>query len=398
MSNTMFLDKVVEYELLDEEEARILSQKCKRLNVSSEIFMLACRIINRDSIKKFNLLVKGCVNLSKQEVRSLFNLDILKREINKIKNNGAKPKEPRGKKVKKEYLPVPQIGDEIDHYEIKELISRSKTSVIYKAYHKFLNTDVALKIFFPETVFSNPLVPEKFWAEAVNNARINHPGIVKTMDAGKKENFTYVVSEYLDCTSMEKIVHNYGPVEPVKAITIIMNICKSLEHCLKLGLLNKNLKPENIVITKSAKIKLLNFGLTPIINQSEKINSAKRKIYDIPYFIAPEQLININKIDFRADMYSLGCILYYFVTGRRPFETNSVASMVSMHLKEKPVSPELITPAVNRELSGLIMKLLEKNSYCRYKNYSSLYNDLKNIAFKYVQNAKAEIIVNNTAG
>ena len=151
MQESGFINEIIiPYEILNKEEAGLLLNECTKSNVTPEFFMLACRVLEKEAILAINHFRKGVFKLNKQQVRVFFNFDILSREIIKIKNKETRAKLPS----------YPEIGEELDKYVIKEVLGKGATSMVYKAYHKFLWINVVLKVLSPQLTIDDPTIQE----------------------------------------------------------------------------------------------------------------------------------------------------------------------------------------------------------------------------------------------
>lgn len=370
MFNTEFVDEIiVPYQVLDPSSIQILLRECKSLNVNPEIFILTVRGICRHSLMTLNLLRKGLTSMSRDEVIKSFNLDVLVSEINKLKQ----------KTNSFEIPTLPEIGDYLDKYQIKEILGKGATSVVYKAVNIFLKMDVALKVLSPQLVAEDILIQEKFLDEAVHSSKLSHNGAVRILDAEKRGKHTYIVMEYINGRTLEAILKQSSKFSSKAVIKIAIEICKVLEEGQKIGLIHQDIKPGNIMISNKSEVKLADFGLARIINEPSKYQTISGKIYGTPYYMSPEAFTDPEKIDFRSDMYSLGATFYHLLTGKLPFETNSIMKIISMHVYDKPINPIELSNDIPPILAKIVMKLLEKEPKNRYQSYSELLNDLRSV-------------------
>jgi len=349
------------------------------LNVTPEFFLLSCKALTKDSILKLNHAKKSDIKLPKEDVLSLFNLEILKEEIEKIKTDSLDSKIPS----------YPKLDEEIDKFIIKDVLGKGATSMVYKAHHKYLNMSVALKVLSPQLILEDSSIQEKFLNEAMTSARLSHPNIVKILDANRTNKYTYIVMEYIEGFTLEEIISKVGYIDPTKAIKIGLEVSNVLEYALKqFNIIHRDIKPGNIMVTKKSEIKLADFGLAKIINEPDMYQTISGEIYGTPYYMSPEQIIDYNNVDHRSDMYSLGATLYYLVTGKLPFDSKNLAQIIFMQINQKPVAPILARENVSQNLSNLIMKLLEKDLKNRYQGYTELIQALRLIAQEYISNNK----------
>jgi serine/threonine protein kinase len=381
MYNPEFINKIIiPYNVLNKDEAELLAFQCQKSQITPEFYLLATRVLTKPAILELNLLKKGCTTLSRNEVLSYFDLDQLKNEIRKLIDKKV-PVE-----TVNEISRLPEVGDIIDKYEIKAVLGKGATATVYKAFHLFLRIEVALKVLSPQLILSDSTIQEKFIDEAVHSAKFSHHNLIRIFDADRRGNYTYIVMEYITGKTVEEYIKEQGALKPLNVLKIIIDLCKVLESVSKSGLIHRDIKPGNIMINNNSEVKLADFGLAKIIDEPEKYQTISGKIYGTPYYMSPEQFTDSNNVDFRADMYSLGATVYHMVTGKLPFDTNSIQKIIYMHFNETPVSPDKVSSKISAEFAAVIMKLMEKKPEDRYQSYTELINDLKKVVQSYQSN------------
>jgi serine/threonine protein kinase len=374
MYNPDFINNIlIPFNILNQKEAEILAFQCRKLKISTELYLLAIKVLSKQSILDLNLVNNGCTRLSPEKIRQYFDLPLLKEEIRKLID----------KKVPTEIPTLPEVGEIIDKYEIREVIGKGATATVYRAFHQFLKIEVALKVLSPQLIISDPLIQDKFIDEAMHTAKLSHHNLIKIYDVEKRGQYTYIVMEYIQGSTVDTILKKQGRIKPLSGIKIVTELCKVLGKLYESGMIHRDIKPGNIMINNKSEIKLADFGLAKIIDEPDKYQTISGKIYGTPYYMSPEQFNTPDKVDLRSDLYSLGATIYHMVTGRVPFETNSIQKIVYMQLFETPAAPDSISDTISPEFSRLIMKLLEKDPDKRYQNYLELNNDLQEIAATY---------------
>ncbi len=280
----------------------------------------------------------------------------------------------------------PEIGEVLGKYKLISELGKGTTATVYKASHKYLNVDVALKVLSPQLISENESIRDRFIEEAMNHAQLVHNNLVRIIDVEKEEKFTYIVMEFVDGDTLDKILKEKGTIPPLKAIKIILEVCKALNHAFSQHMIHRDIKPGNIIITKDSQVKLTDFGLAKRVHEPDKYDSNTGEIFGTPYYMPPEQFIDSQSVDHRSDLYSLGATFYHLVTGKIPFETNSLKEIFNMHVNSTPIPPYHVNQEVTHELSDVIMKLLEKSLNERYQDYNSLTRDLERIEYNYKLN------------
>lgn len=399
MCNTGFLTKVIlPYGILNKEQANILLQECTKARVSPEFFMVCTGVLDKESILKLNDLKDGKIEIPANNVRNLFDINLLNSEIEKIKLNGIK--------IKNCY--EPEIGEKVNRFIIKEYMGKNALFKVYRAIDTENGINVTLKILASQLIIDDITIQKRFIEEARKNQVLRHPGVVRVIDANQTEKFTYVATEYIKSDSLNEFIKKEKAFDIIDIVKIALEISKTLEYAYtNKNLVHRDLSSENIRITEDGKIKLTDFGLTRIIREPDKYQTISGQIYETPYYMSPEQLMNNDSRDHRSDLYSLGVNLYHLTTGKLPFHSLNLTEVILMHLTKIPVSPcDLVTSKKStnilfvKKLSAIIMKLIEKDINIRYQNYDEVISDLNKIKNEYLDlvilNNKPEVKVLET--
>lgn len=284
-----------------------------------------------------------------------------------------------------------EVGETIGKYTLTSILGKGASAIVYSAFDTELNIEVALKILSPELIQEDQSIEEHFIRDAINNTNLKHPNLVKILGIEKDEQFTYIVMDLFESDSLETIIKGQESIDEIKAIKIILEVCKGLEYALSLNILHRNLKPANILINKAFDIKLTGFGLEKIIQKREHFFTAG-KIYGTLYYMAPELFTKPFNIDARSDLYSIGIVFYYLLTNKLPFSTDNTGEIISRHINNQFTPPNELKSTIPQELSDLVMKLLEKKAENRYQNYSILIAELEKIKSNYYKNDLEEDI------
>jgi tetratricopeptide (TPR) repeat protein/predicted Ser/Thr protein kinase len=244
----------------------------------------------------------------------------------------------------------------VDHqrYKLGEEIGHGGMGVIYQAHDTLLDRDVAVK------VLSGNITEEgrrRLLHEAKTAARLNHPNIVSIFDAGETQGHPYVVMELVEGESL----FSHRPENQEQLIALALQICAALEHAHSNGIIHRDLKPENIILTPQGKIKLLDFGLARSI--ASRVSS-QGAIVGTVFYLAPEMALG-KEVDNRADLYSLGVILYELLTGQLPFDGDDPLTVISQHLYAPVVPPSTLRAEV-LPIEPIILKLLAKKPEERF--------------------------------
>ena len=246
-------------------------------------------------------------------------------------------------------------------YFIENSMGQGRMGAVYKAFDVRLERPVAIKVL--SSSFSEEMV-KRFLSEARSMAQLTHPNIVAIYDCDEHEGKRFMVMEYVSGQSLRDLLRSQGEGKPLPtgtAIEISLGVLQALEYAHRRKIFHRDLCPENILIAE--EVKLTDFSLA-------RFQSGK-SLLEIPMFISspdytsPEQILG-EYVDERADLYSLGIVLYEMLTGRRPFEADSDEALMHLQVHQTPVSPRQYNPSIPRSLEYLILKLLEKNPADRY--------------------------------
>ena len=262
-----------------------------------------------------------------------------------------------------------------NRYELIEKIGGGGMAFVYKAKCKLLNRYVAIKILKPEFVNDQELV-KRFKIEAQSAASLSHPNIVSIYDVGCEDDMHYIVMEYVDGETLKEYIETQGVLKWQEAIRIALEICSAIEHAHKNKIIHRDIKPHNILLTKTGVVKVTDFGIARATTSST-MTMAGKTIGSVHY-ISPEQARG-GFVDEKSDLYSLGIVIYEMLTGKVPFDAQSPVAVALKHIQEMP--QELIgkNPDIPSGLNTIVMKAINKQQNYRYQSATELKNDMKNV-------------------
>ncbi len=227
-----------------------------------------------------------------------------------------------------------------DRYELGEILGFGGMSEVHLARDLRLHRDVAIKVLRADLA-RDPSFYLRFRREAQNAAALNHPAIVAVYDTGEAETATgplpYIVMEYVDGVTLRDIVHTEGPMPSKRAIEVIADACQALNFSHQHGIIHRDVKPANIMISKTGAVKVMDFGIARALADANSVTQTAAVIGTAQY-LSPEQARG-EKVDARSDVYSLGCVLYEILTGEPPFVGDSPVAVAYQHVREDPVPP-----------------------------------------------------------
>jgi len=258
-------------------------------------------------------------------------------------------------------------------YELSHLVARGGMAEVYRAHDRMLDRPVALKILFPELSVDRSFV-ERFRREAQAAANLSHQNIVPVFDWGEDGGTYFIVMEYVDGRPLSAILRSAGPLHPDRAVEIAADVAAALAYAHRHGVIHRDVKPGNVLITDEGTVKVTDFGIARAVNTEESLTQTGAVMGTATYF-SPEQAEGVA-VDARSDIYSLGVVIFEMVTGRPPFVGESPVSVASKHVRENPPAPRDINPGVPPDLEAIILKCMAKSPDYRYATGEDLRVDL----------------------
>jgi tRNA A-37 threonylcarbamoyl transferase component Bud32 len=265
----------------------------------------------------------------------------------------------------------------ITGFDILERLGSGGMGTVFKARQVSLNRVVALKI-LKKTDLVDQLPLERLRREALVTARMNHPAIVKGIDLGETPRYYYFVMEYVEGPNIKTIIESKGPVPCPRAIALMIELAEALDHAFSNGITHRDIKPSNILVTREGRAKLTDLGLAKGIRDLTVTQDGTT--VGTPQYIAPEQARDSSSVDIRSDIYSLGATFYHMVTGRMPFEGETVAQVITSVLYGRTLSPREANPDVTPGADRCISKMMARKQASRYQTPRDLLDDLHKLA------------------
>ena len=262
-------------------------------------------------------------------------------------------------------------------YELTHLIARGGMAQVYRAMDRQLERPVALKVLFPELSVDRTFV-ERFRREAQAAANLSHPNIVPVFDWGEDDGSYFIVMEYVEGRPLSAVLRDPQRMPPRQIATIGAGVAAALAFAHRHGVVHRDVKPGNVLITPDGDVKVTDFGIARAMNTEESLTQTGAVMGTAAYF-SPEQAEG-KGVDSRSDIYSLGVVLYEMAVGRPPFTGDSPVAVASKHVRDMPVLPREANPTVPPALEAVIMKAMAKNPDDRYGSAEELRADLLRFA------------------
>lgn len=268
------------------------------------------------------------------------------------------------------------VGKRLDgRYEIQEIIGVGGMAVVYKAHDNVENRTVAIKILKDEFVTNEEFI-RRFKNESKAIAVLSHPNIVKVYDVSFGDLIQYIVMEYIDGITLKEFIERQGSLKWKDAVYFTVQILKGLQHAHDKGIVHRDVKPQNIMVLSDGTIKVADFGIARFARNEQR--TITDKAIGSVHYISPEQARG-EKTDEKADIYSVGVMLYEMLTGRLPFEAESAVSVAIMQLQRDPELPTAINPSIPLGLEQITMHAMQKNPERRYQSASEMLCDLEQL-------------------
>src|ERR1039458_9163035 len=260
-----------------------------------------------------------------------------------------------------------------ERYELNHLIARGGMAEVYRAHDRLLDRPVALKVLFPELSVDRSFV-ERFRREAQAAANLSHPNIVPVFDWGEDAGAYFIVMEFIDGRPLSSILKTAGPLSADRAAAVGGHVAAALGYAHKHGVIHRDVKPGNVLITDDGQVKVTDFGIARAINTEESLTQTGAVMGTATYF-SPEQAEGIG-VDARTDIYSLGVVLFEMVTGRPPFLGDTPVAVASKHVRDHPPAPRELNPSIPPTFEAIILKSMAKDPAHRYATAEELRADL----------------------
>jgi serine/threonine protein kinase len=267
---------------------------------------------------------------------------------------------------------------QIPGYQVIQKIGKGSMGVVYKAKQMSVDRVVAIKILL-DTLAQNKEFIKRFEREAKIAARLSHNNIVNAIDAGEVDGHYFFVMEYVEGDTIKDHLDKHKTFEEKEALRIVLAVAEALKHAHTRGLIHRDVKPENVILTKDGGVKLADLGLARITDDEKWGLSEAGMAIGTPYYISPEQVRGQTNIDIRADIYSLGATLYHMVTGHVPYGGETPSEVMRKHVDPNVaiVPPDHLNTKLSGGLGMVVETMMAKNREHRYQSPDDLILDLK---------------------
>ncbi len=266
-------------------------------------------------------------------------------------------------------------------YEIRRLLGTGGMGVVYLSRDRELDEQVAIKTLRPEAIGADDALLDRFRQEIRLARRITHRNVVRTHDLGEIDGVYYITMEYVDGPTLKELIQKRGHLPSAVIVTIGKQLCRALEAAHEVGVIHRDIKPQNLVVEPNGFLKVMDFGIARLAvrqRPEEGLTEAGMAI-GTPEYMAPEQLMG-DEVDARTDLYAVGAVLFECATGSTPFSAPSLMALMAKHLEERPPSARKINPELSPVLAMVIGKAIARQPAERFQSADELYKALEQIA------------------
>jgi len=279
---------------------------------------------------------------------------------------------PKPSSIRRSKAKPPQVPG----YVVGEEIGRGAMGIVYRATQKIVDREVALKVLHPEHS-NTPRLVSRLRREARTTARLAHPHVVSAIDMGETDGLWWYAMEFVDGVSLSERLKKDGKLTERTALRLLIPLCEALEHLYENGVVHRDIKPGNILISKVGGARLADLGLA--FAEDDPSLTGRGGTLGTPHYISPEQAVDARRADVRSDIWSFGATLFHVVCGRPPFQGNSTAEILSAVLYAAIPEPRELTPELSKGLALVLRKCLTREVEYRYQNPGDLLRDLERV-------------------
>ena len=296
--------------------------------------------------------------------------------------------------------PVFSAGDRFRGYVVERLLGNGGLGAVYLVRHEMLDTHFALKVLFPDIAAANENYVKRFLREAKIATRIRHPNLVAVHDAGfdEERGLYYIVMDWVSGGDLRQAIAFAGRFEPDRAVEVVMQVASALEAAQPFKLVHRDIKPENIMIQPDGLVKLVDLGIAKSEAIADSVSTSAESVFGTPAYVAPEQAVDAASVDARADIYSLGVVLFEMIAGRPPFDGPNAPQIIAQTLSSDPF-PDIrdFNRNVNPMLAVLIRRMCVKEKERRISGPTELLAEFSRLGYKLDSRSAAHVEFSSSA-
>jgi eukaryotic-like serine/threonine-protein kinase len=274
-------------------------------------------------------------------------------------------------------LNEPQVGTLFaGRYQIQSVLGKGGMGIVYKAHDRDLDDLVAIKTLRSEALSADPSLLDRFKQEIRLARRITHPNVLRTHDLGEANGLRFLSMEFVKGLTLKHLLDSREILPTPVGLRIAKQMCAGLAAAHEVGVIHRDVKPQNIIIEPTGGLKIMDFGIARLTE--DRGMTATGTVIGTPDYMSPEQARGLP-LDFRSDIYSTGVVLYEVFTGSLPFEGDSPLAVVLKHVNDPPRLPQSKNPRIEPKIAAIIMKCMEKNASARFQTVGELYEALARV-------------------
>ena len=276
-------------------------------------------------------------------------------------------------------------GEKFRGYVVERLLGNGSLGAVYLVRHEILDTIYAMKVLFPEVAKENSDYVKRFLREAKIATRIRHPNLVAVHDCGYDEErgLYYLVMDYISGGDLRQALAFAGRFAPDRAVEVVLQVASALDAAQKYHVVHRDIKPENIMIQPDGLVKLVDLGIAKADDIKDSLCTEAESVFGTPAYVAPEQAIDASVVDVRADIYSLGVVLFEMIAGKVPFDGPNAPQILVQTLSSDPF-PDIrdINPDVSPQLAVIIRRMCVKEPDRRIPTPAALIKEFEKIGYR----------------
>jgi serine/threonine-protein kinase len=282
--------------------------------------------------------------------------------------------------VKPNEIGASLAGEQLGHFQLEEFIGGGGMGAVFRAIDNTLGRTVAVKVVSNENTDDETL--KRFRNEAQSAARLDHPNIARVYYVGEDQGWNYIVFEYIEGVNIRDLVEHKGPLPLEEAVSYLLQVAEALDHASERNVVHRDIKPSNVLVMPDGRAKLVDMGLARWHHVDSPANDLTATGVTLGTFdyISPEQAKDPRSADVRSDLYSLGCTMYYMLTGMPPFPEGTVLQKLLSHSSEPPPDPRELRPEIPDRIAHIVSKLMAKQPSSRHATPRALISDLLFVA------------------
>jgi serine/threonine-protein kinase len=269
-----------------------------------------------------------------------------------------------------------------DRYELEGVIGRGGMAEVYRARDLRLDRVVAIKTLRPDLA-RDQTFQARFRREAQSAASLNHPSIVAVYDTGEDMStgvpVPYIVMEYVDGRTVRDLLIEGHRLLPERTLEIVGGVLRALEYSHQAGIVHRDIKPGNVMVTRNGDIKVMDFGIARAMSDAQATMTQTAQVIGTAQYLSPEQARG-ERVDARSDLYSTGCLMYELLTGRPPFTGDSPVAIAYQHVRENPIPPSRLDPDIPPWADAIVLKAMAKPAGDRYQSAAEMQADIQRAA------------------